>query len=229
MGRRRGDAGPHRPDRRGGCPCRELRRGRHHRGAVRGRLLQRLQGLRRVRVLLPRDEHPRAGRALRHRDDHRRRHRQGGHPGGRRRAAVLLPGGHRAAGPRDRVPHQRRGRLQELRPRPGRHRPLPRAHRPRCTGGLGRRRRRRGLADVRPHGRQADRLGRRPRAGHQTHAAGAGRIRDRETEDADPLPQGADGLRPVGPGGDLQGPARRQGLAEAARLPGARGSGRGRG
>ena len=40
------------------------------------------------RVLLPRDEHPRAGRALRDRDDDRRRHRQGGHPRRRRRAAV---------------------------------------------------------------------------------------------------------------------------------------------
>ena len=86
MGRRRGDARAHRrrsawtppgpsttsaPARSRGCS--PPRRGR------------------RARVLLPGDEHARAGRALRHRDDHRHRHRQGGHPRGRRRAARPTP------------------------------------------------------------------------------------------------------------------------------------------
>ena len=110
VGGRPGAARAHRADRRGGGPGRRLRRRGHDRGAVLG-----ARG-RRARVLLPRDEHARAGRALRDRDDHRDRHRQGGHPRGRRRAAVLPPGGRGAARPRDRVPHQRRGRLQELRP-----------------------------------------------------------------------------------------------------------------
>ena len=48
----------------------------------------------------------------------------------RRRAAVVRAGRRRAARPRDRVPHQRRGRVEELRPRAGRDRPLPRARRP---------------------------------------------------------------------------------------------------
>ncbi len=72
---------------------------------------------------------------------------------------------------RDRVPDQRRGRVQELRPRPGHDRQLPRAHRPRRARGL---RRRPGLGDqpdVRPDGGQADRVGRRPRAGHAANAA----------------------------------------------------------
>ena len=111
-------------------------------------------------------------------------------------------------------------------PAPGSDRPLPRARGPGRAGRLGRRRRRRGLADVRPDGRQADRLGRRPRAGHQAHAAGPRRIRDRGAEDADPVPQGAAGERAVGARGDLQGPDRGQHVAEAARLPRARGAGR---
>ena len=71
------------------------------------------------RVLLPRDEHARAGRALRDRDGHRHRHRPRADPDRRRRAARLQPGRRRAARPRDRVPHQRRGRVQELRARAG--------------------------------------------------------------------------------------------------------------
>ena len=55
----------------------ELLRRRHDRGPAPGR-----------RVLLPRDEHARPGRALRDRDGHRHRHRQGGNPGRRRRAAL---------------------------------------------------------------------------------------------------------------------------------------------
>ncbi len=74
------------------------------------------------RVLLPRDEHPRAGRAQRHRDGHRRRHRARADRDRRRRAALARAGGRRAARPRDRVPHQRRGRVEELRSRAGRDR-----------------------------------------------------------------------------------------------------------
>ncbi len=92
---------------------------------------------RRARVLLPRDEHPRPGRALRDRDDDRDRHRQGGHQSRRRRAALLRPVGHRAPRSRDRVPDQRRGRLQELRPGPGQDRALPRALGPGHQGRLG--------------------------------------------------------------------------------------------
>ncbi len=99
-------------------------------GTIEG-LFSARRGRRRARVLLPGDEHARAGRALRHRDDHRHRHRQGGHQSRRRRAALLRAGGRRAARPRDRVPHQRRGRLQELRPRARQDRRLPRAHGPR--------------------------------------------------------------------------------------------------
>ena len=60
------------------------------------------------RVLLPRDEHPFAGRAPGHRDDHR--HRPGGRadPGGLGRAPVVRPGRHRAPGSRHRGPDQRR-------------------------------------------------------------------------------------------------------------------------
>ena len=72
-------------------------------------------GRRDQRVLLPGDEHARAGRALRDGDDDRHRHRQGGHPRRRRRAAVGRPGRRRPARPRDRVPHQRRGRVEEVR------------------------------------------------------------------------------------------------------------------
>ena len=97
----------------------------------------------------------------------------------RRRAALDLPGGGRAARPRDRVPDQRRGRSQELRARAREDRRLPRAGGPRRAGRLGRRGRLRDHADVRPDGRQADRLGHRPRARHQADAAGARRVRDR--------------------------------------------------
>ena len=48
------------------------------------------------RLLLPRDEHPRPGRALRDRDGHRARHRPRAGPDRRRRAAVDRPGGRRA-------------------------------------------------------------------------------------------------------------------------------------
>jgi acetyl-CoA/propionyl-CoA carboxylase biotin carboxyl carrier protein len=53
-----------REDRHGGCEGRELPVRRNNRGTPAGR-----------RVLLPRDEHTRSGRALRHRDGDRHRHR----------------------------------------------------------------------------------------------------------------------------------------------------------
>ena len=89
-----------------GRPRRQLPLGRHDRGPAPGR-----------RVLLPRDEHARAGRALRDRGDHGHRHRARADPDRRRRGAVLRAGRRPLARPRDRVPHQRRGRGQELRPR----------------------------------------------------------------------------------------------------------------
>ena len=103
--RRRGDARADRQDR--------------HRGGAGGRLPRRRHGrgdAGRRRVLLPRDEHPGPGRALRHRDGHRHRHRPRAGPDRRRRAALDRPGRGRAARARDRVPDQRRGRAQELRP-----------------------------------------------------------------------------------------------------------------
>ena len=161
--RRRGDARADRQDRHRRGRRGRLSRRRHDRGHAGRR-----------RVLLPRDEHPGPGRALRDRDDQRRRHRPRADPRRRRRAALDRPGGRRPARLVDRVPDQRRGRAQEIRPRPGPDRRLlPRALRPRRAGRLGRRGRLRGDADVRPDGGQADRLGRRPREGDAAHAAGA--------------------------------------------------------
>ena len=66
------------------------------RGLPLGRARSRACSQRR-RVLLPRDEHARAGRALRDRDGHRHRHRARADPRRRRRAAALRPGGRRDA------------------------------------------------------------------------------------------------------------------------------------
>ena len=81
--------------------------------------------------------------------------------------------------------------------------------------------RRRGLADVRPDGREADRLGQRPRGGDETHAARARRVRDHRAEDADPVPQGAARDETVGRGRDVPRPRRGQEMAQNARLPAA--------
>ena len=140
------------------------------------------------RVLLPRDEHSRPGRALRDRDGHGHRHRQRGHPRRRRPGARLQAGRRRDARARDRVPHQRRGRIEEICSRPREDRRLQGAHRPRRPRRLRRRTGRRGHPAVRPDGRQADRLGRRPRASDHAHAARAGRVRDRRPEDPHPVP-----------------------------------------
>ena len=71
------------------------------------------------------------------------------------------------------------------------------------AGRLGGRGGLRGDADVRPDGRQADRLGRRPRAGDAAHAARARRVRGRRPDHADPLPQRDPRHRAVGKGRDL--------------------------
>ena len=126
-------------------------------------------------------------------------------------AAVDHAGAGRAARARDRVPHQRRERGEELRARPGQDRPLQGAVGPRRARRLGRRRERRGLPDVRPDGQQADRLGRRPRGRDEPHAARARRVRDRGPHDADPVPQRAARDRAVGERRDLPRPRRGQG------------------
>ena len=72
-------------------------------------------------------------------------------------------------------------------PAPGDHH-LHRARRARRAGRLGARGRLGGDAALRPDGREADRLGRRPRAGDRPDAAGARRVRDRAADDADPVP-----------------------------------------
>ena len=118
--------------------------------------------------------------------------------------------------PRDRVPHQRRGRVEEVRARAGQDRLLPRAVGPGRARGLGRRGGLRGPPALRPDDRQADRLGRRPRGVHAPHDPRAARVRDRRPEDADPVPPGAARHRAVGERRDLPRPGRGQGLAEGA-------------
>ena len=132
-------------------------------------------------------------------------------------AALGLPGGRRAARPRDRVPDQRRGRAQEVRAGTGCDHDLPRARRAGRARRLRRRGRVRGDADVRPDGGQADRLGRRPRARDATHAAGARRVRDRRPHHPDPLPRSDPHHRAVGKGRDLPRPDGGPRLAEVDR------------
>ena len=81
----------------------------------------------------------------------------------------------------------------------------------------------RGDPDVRPHGRQADRLGQRPRAGDRAHAAGAGRVRGRRAADADPVPQGDPRHQAVGQGRDLPRSDRGQEVAQVPGGPDAKG------
>ena len=122
--RRRGDARADRQDRHRCGRRRRLPRRGHDRGHAGRR-----------RVLLPRDEHPRPGRALRDRDDQRPRHRPRADPGRRGRAALDLPGRGRPARLVDRVPDQRRERGEEIRPRPGadRRRPTASPRAPACA------------------------------------------------------------------------------------------------
>ena len=157
-GRRRA-AREDRQDRRRRRQGRRLPLGRHDRGPAPGR-----------RVLLPRDEHARAGRALRDRGGLRHRHRARADPDRRRGDAVDHPGRGRAPRPRDRVPHQRRERFQELRPRPRYGHPLPRAERARRARRLRRPLRLRDHAALRPDGGQADRPRHRPRESDRADA-----------------------------------------------------------
>ena len=105
---------------------------------------------RRGRVLLPRDEHARAGRAHRHGGSDRHRHRPRADPDRRRRAALVRSGGRRAPRARDRVPRERRGRLARVPPRARADHGLPRAGRDRRSRGLGRAQRGRDLRPLRP-------------------------------------------------------------------------------
>ncbi len=130
------------------------------------------------------------------------------------------------ARPRHRVPDQRRGRAQEVRPRPRQGRQVPRALRPRRPGRLRPRGRRRGDPPLRPDGGQADHLGRRSRARHEADAAGARRVRDRGPDDADPLPFRDPRHRAVGEGRDLPRPARGPRVDQVARTRDGAGAGR---
>ena len=105
---------------RGGRPRRRLRGRRHGRVSARpGRA-----------VLLHGDEHPRAGRASGDRDGHRHRHRQDRHRGSGGGAAAVLTARHTGAGPRHRVPHQRRGPRGRFSAHAGHGDPLGAARRP---------------------------------------------------------------------------------------------------
>ena len=94
----------HRPDRRRRCARRRLPVGRNDRGAAHaGR-----------RVLLHGDEHAHPGRAHGDRRGDRARSRPRASAHRARGAALAHAGAGRAARPRDRVPHQRRGRRARL-------------------------------------------------------------------------------------------------------------------
>ena len=136
--RGRGPARADRQDRGRRRARRRLPRRGHDRGPA----------VRRRRVLLPGDEHPRAGGALRDGGRHRRGHRARADPDRRRRAALLRPGRHPLARARDRVPDQRRGRGEELRARAGHGHALPRAVRTGRARGLRRALRQRDHAAV---------------------------------------------------------------------------------
>ena len=118
----------------------------------------------RRQLLLPGDEHPPPGGAPGHRAGHRHRPRAGADPGRRGRAARPRVRRRPAARPRRRGPPLRRGPLPALRPLAGQDRDPPLARRPRRPGGQRRLRGLRGLDPLRPDARQADRLGRGPRA-----------------------------------------------------------------
>ena len=174
--------------------------------------------LRRRRVLLPRDEHPRAGRAQRDRDGHRHRHRARADPDRRRRAALVRAGGRRArAATRSSAgstPRTRRRTSPRRRARSARYRepagPFVRVDSGVEAGAAV-------LALLRPDDRQADRLGSRPRGRHAAHAAGAGRVRDRGPEDPAPVPPRRC-CRPISgrEGCDLPRPDRRPRVAQGA-------------
>ena len=183
---------------RGGAGQRHLARAARAdgRGGGRGGARGELPGRRHLRVpgrpprslLLPRDEHARAGRARHHRGDHRRRHREGDDPRGLGRAARHRAERPRDHGARDRGAHLRRGSRPELRALARRPEGLPAGRRNR------RARRRRRLPGrhrhraLRPDGGEARGLGRRPHGGDRPPAPRAGRVRREGHQDLDPLP-----------------------------------------
>ena len=138
-------------------PQDRLPRRRHLRVPVRG-----------GRVLLHRDEHAHPGRAPGHRDDHRHRPRAGADPRRRRREAALPAEGHRAARPRHRVPHQRRGPVP-LHAFAGQDHLLPPARRARHPRRLARLPGLHRAAELRLDDRQGDRL-RRDAASRRSRA-----------------------------------------------------------
>ena len=152
-----------------------LRQRGHRRDAVPGR-----------RVLLPRDEHAPAGRALRHRRDHRPRPRRRADPRRGGRAALVHAGLDRAARPLDRVPHQRRRPVEELPAVAGHDHAAARAVGSGRALGRRLRRGRHDLAVLRQPRRQADRVGARPRPRDRAHAPRARRVRDRGRPHDDP-------------------------------------------
>ena len=101
-------------------------------------------------------------------------------------------------------------------PAPGRITTYQRARRPRSASRLRRRGRGGDLPDVRPDGRQADRVGHGPRGRHRTHAARARRVRDRRHHHPDPVPQGAARDEAVAQRRDLSRPRRGPEVAQVA-------------
>ena len=140
------------------CKQDRLPRRRHLRVPVRER-----------RVLLHRDEHPRAGGAPGDRADHRHRHRQDADPGGGRREAALHAARHRAARPCHRVPRERRGPVQ-VRALARPHHAVARAGRPGRAGRLARLHQLLRAAQLRLDDRQDHRARRHARAGAGPHA-----------------------------------------------------------
>ena len=163
---RRRDARPHG---RGGGARRPL-------GRLRGRGDDR-DALRRrdARLLLPRDEHPPAGRAPGDRARHRRRSgplADRGRAGGE---AAARAGGDPAPGRRDRVPRLRRG-SGEVPPVARDDHLAARAGRTRDPRRLGRHGGERDLGALRSDDLEAVRLGRHARRGDRAHAARARRV-----------------------------------------------------
>ena len=153
---------------RAGDPRRDAARDGRGGGEGRGRVRLPERGHRRDavpgrRVLLPRDEHAAAGRALRHRRSHRPRPGRRADPRRVGRSALVHPGLDRTARPRDRVPDQRRGPDQELPAVTGDDHQAARSVRARRA--LGRRlpERRHDLAVLRQLDREAGRVGTRSR------------------------------------------------------------------
>ena len=140
-----------------------LRQRRHRRVPLPGR-----------RVLVPRDEHPPPGRALRHRDGHVARPRGRAAAGRQRRAAVVHPGRRSSAtATRSRCRINAENSATGFLPSPGTITAPAPPRRPRRALGRRVRRGRHGVAVLRQPDRQARRVGARPRARPPPHAARA--------------------------------------------------------